>query len=94
MATSKNHPNKVFVVHSITRAGIAQDLNDALEVAPSVGCPPFAPNDERLTDAVCEDIARALNDAYTGSDESYEAFQSVMELALEAIITDTPRYTK
>jgi hypothetical protein len=60
--------NDRFIVATVTRGGIAEELNDHLER------PEFRPDDDRLTDEVCRAYAEALgelDDHDPGFDEAY-----------------------
>lgn len=48
-----NDPRKMFFSRWHTRAGIADLLNQTIEATES-DVPPFAPDDARLTDEVCQ----------------------------------------
>jgi hypothetical protein len=60
--------NERFIIATVTRVGVAGELNDHLER------PEFRPDDDRLTGEVCRAYAEALgelDDHDPGFDEAY-----------------------
>lgn len=80
--SSKLDPKKLFVISAISRAQIAELLNDAYDccgvIDPSML---FDENDPRLTDENCQAIADRLHDS---SDTSEDDERSIIELVEEA----------
>ena len=62
------NPGKVFNIDSITRAGIAQELNEIIECR-ELNIKPFWFGDARLTDDLCRAFAQGMSDAITEVDE-------------------------
>ena len=88
--TLKHDPKEEFVVTSMTRAHIADDLNSAIDQEkiddPKFSFPKFTENDRRLTKKFCQDYADTIYDARNQDSDSEEAdavvaYEKVRELA-------------
>lgn len=65
-AAKKLDANKLFTINTISRAGIAELLNAALEDEDDVDhVMHFSDDDPRLTDKVCQEFANMLYDNVT-----------------------------
>jgi hypothetical protein len=85
MANTKKsvfNPKQSFSLVSYSREAIASELNLAIEVTES-DVSPFAPNDPRLTDQVCQGYVEAVYDAWTNIDELMDVEHQVTIDALE-----------
>lgn len=69
MAAKKHSPKQAFVIGTISRAGIAQLLNDAIDVAHADDVDRFRKDDPRLTSMVCKEVTKLINDAATRADD-------------------------
>lgn len=78
------NPDHRFVVYAVTRKEIARRLNDAIERSPTGGgMKKFTPDDLRLTDDVCTEIAGSLNGVVFDCQELVNMEVAVFEAALE-----------
>ena len=80
-----------FTIVSVTRAEIAEALNNANEDfmgEPKFDIKKFTANDPRLTDERCKEIAESLADGAFSSDEEYEweceTYNGILESLVEA----------
>ncbi len=74
LKSKKLDPKKLFVVSTVSRETIAESLNDALDHIGS-DVARYSPDDLRLTDQTCQDIADALYSVSADStDEEYGYF--------------------
>ncbi len=81
-ASKKLDPNKVFTIMVTTRATIAEDLNAHID-AFAKEIKPFTPDDPRLTDEMCQNIAENLYEGYGEVDENDYVQQAVYGSVLE-----------
>lgn len=58
-------PKKLFVVNAITREEIANDLNNYLDCNGAITSDRLQPDDDRLTDAICEAYSKDLGNIET-----------------------------
>ncbi len=65
----KHDPKELFTISTISRKGIAELLNNAIDAAGAIDVDRFRTNDPRLTDKVCREIADLLYDAASQEDE-------------------------
>lgn len=81
---AKHDPKELFVVSALTRAGIAELLNNAAsEMIDPDDVDPFTKDDPRLTKKVCQGIADLLYDAQL--DEQNEVDEHVMNDYVETM---------
>jgi len=81
----KKDPNQVFVINAVTRRDIVGDLQSIIEYTcfkHPTGPQDISEDDDRLTDAICQDYANALSDI----DESYDE-ETAEEIRNKAIVT-------
>lgn len=73
--SKKLDPKKLFVIMTVSRATVAEMLNNALEDTEGEmdHVIHFSEDDPRLTDKVCQDIADTLYDALTNCDDDRTA---------------------
>lgn len=78
---AKLDPKKLFVITAISRASIAESLNNAVEEAweDGVDVEAFADDDPRLTDKVCQDFA---DDLYDGVSDTVMDENGMQEIEL------------
>jgi hypothetical protein len=62
------NPEQVFVVQSVTRSEIADTINGVIQNE-GWKIPEFTPDDDRLTDEVCQSIADGTNEAICEVDD-------------------------
>lgn len=67
--TMKLNPKQLFVISTISRADIAEMLNNAIDAAGATDVDAFRKADPRLTDEVCKEIANLIYDADSAHDE-------------------------
>ena len=83
-------PNELFVTNTITRAHVAQDLNDYLDAhrEDDTSIVVFTPDDDRLTTSVCAAYAEFVGnlDPYdqVGSDEDQAKYLHTLATNLGA----------
>lgn len=65
-------PKALFVIHSVSREGIAESLNDTL------GRVEFAAGDDRLTDTFCREYAQGLSHIDDSDDERITAYHTTL----------------
>ncbi len=80
--TKKLDPNKVFTIMVTTRQAIAEELNAHID-AFGKEVEPFTPDDPRLTDELCQNIADNLYEGYGDVDENTYVDQAVYGSVLE-----------
>lgn len=77
-------PNQVFVISAITRAGIAEDLNEWLEEGTLEDR--LAIDDDRLTDEICAEYAQKVGEVDEDMTDSAQAecFEEIKEETVNA----------
>jgi hypothetical protein len=82
---SMHNPHQLFVVATVSRAMIAENLNDVIVSSEMYSnIEPFEDDDERLTDEVCQTIADQLYDlAAATSDMNEEDEREIYAQSLE-----------
>lgn len=83
-AVKKLDPKKLFVVMTVSRETIADNLNMALQVDGREDVSEFSASDPRLTDKVCQDFADSLYDAYTNAADD-QMDEAEHEMYIEAL---------
>jgi hypothetical protein len=80
-----HNPHQLFVVATVSRAMIAENLNDVIVSSEMYSnIEPFEDDDERLTDEVCQTIADQLYDlAAATSDMNEEDEREIYAQSLE-----------
>lgn len=79
--------DQVFIIQSVTRKEIAETLNELIEQEDS-DVEPFAEDDARLTDEVCEAVAGASMEANSTVDEVYEKESEFIKNVFETYFGD------
>lgn len=79
---SKLDPKEVFIISSMTRAKIAEELNGTIENE-NLEIPKFTENDPRLTSELCQDLMYGLEDSRDQIDEITETDYEVWRNAVE-----------
>lgn len=78
-------PNELFVITSISRSGIADDLNEHLDYNEAATTDRLAPDDARLTAQICSDYAASVG-VLVALDTDDEQLESVAELIEQTLI--------
>lgn len=81
-ASKMHDPKQLFVLVQYSRQAIANELNEAIENEEKE-IEPFAPDDPRLTNKVCQDYVDAVYDAWMNIDEMSDVEHQVTIEALE-----------